>query len=211
MTDHTTFLGVVLDCRLKWDLHIDKIATKISKFIGIIKKVEVKLNFSSLLTLYNSFINSHLSYCNAVWGSAAHVYLDRLHKLQKRAIRHIFNVHHREHTAPLFLQAKVLDIFKMYSYNVCLFMYKVYKNIALSSITGLFQLRQPMLDANVRHLNLFYLNSCRTEIRKRSILYSGPFKFNSLVRQFAFALEMNSFLLFKKKIKFLIISDVITL
>lgn len=209
LTDQTTFLGVVLDCRLKWDIHVDKIASKVSKFIGIIKKVKSKLNFSSLLTLYNSFVNVHLSYCIAVWGSTAHVYLEKLFKLQKRALRHVFNVHYREHTAPLFLQAKVLNVYEMYSYNVCIFMYRVFKNNALPSITNCFQIRQHMVDVNIRNLNVFHLKYCRTETRKKNIFYVGPSKFNMLTRQFPYVSQINSLLLFKKKLKSFILHDVI--
>ena len=210
LTEQTTFLGVVLDCRLKWNLHVEKIASKVSKFIGILKKVKSKLNFSSLLTLYNTFVNTHMSYCIAVWGCTARVYLDKLLKLQKRALRLVFNVHYREHTSQLFLQAKVLNVYKMYSYNVCIFMYRVFKHITLSSIANLFQIRQHMLDINIRNLNVFHLNNCRTETRKKSIFYSGPFKFNKITQQFPYISQINNLLLFKKKIKLIIIHDLIT-
>ena len=151
-----------------------------------------------------------MSYCIAVWGCTARVYLDKLLKLQKRALRLVFNVHYREHTSQLFLQAKVLNVYKMYSYNVCIFMYRVFKHITLSSIANLFQIRQHMLDINIRNLNVFHLNNCRTETRKKSIFYSGPFKFNKITQQFPYISQINNLLLFKKKIKLIIIQDLIT-
>ena len=50
-TDHTKFLGVIIDCKLNWKKHISYIPGKIAKGIGVITKAR------NLLTLYYTFIN----------------------------------------------------------------------------------------------------------------------------------------------------------
>ena len=42
--NHTQFLGVIIDNKINWSDHIKYTCNKISKSIGIIKKVKNKLN-----------------------------------------------------------------------------------------------------------------------------------------------------------------------
>ena len=62
------YLGLIVDDTLTWDEHVDYISTKISKNIGIIKRVRTFLPQHSLLTLYRTLIEPYLRYCNTVWG-----------------------------------------------------------------------------------------------------------------------------------------------
>ena len=41
-----------------------------------------------LRMIYNAIIAPFLDYGISIWGSAANIYLDRLFKLQKRAVNH---------------------------------------------------------------------------------------------------------------------------
>ena len=48
----TKFLGVIIDNKLKWSVHITYISKKISKGIGIILKARKVFNMETLLSLY---------------------------------------------------------------------------------------------------------------------------------------------------------------
>ena len=63
------FLGVVINSTLKWDKHIAHISLKISRATGVIFRLRRIYPSEILLTLYNSLILPHLSYCILVWGS----------------------------------------------------------------------------------------------------------------------------------------------
>ena len=65
----TKFLGIIIDNKLTWKWHIDHIAGKISRGIGIIIKARQYLNKSGLMYLYYSFIYPYLTYCNHIWGA----------------------------------------------------------------------------------------------------------------------------------------------
>ena len=59
----TELLGVVIDNKLNWRYHIDYIANRIYKTIGIIVKVKNILNLKTTKDLYYSFIYPYLKYC----------------------------------------------------------------------------------------------------------------------------------------------------
>ena len=63
------FLGVVIDEFLTWDEHVSKVLTSMSRCIGIMLKVKYYVSLQTLLTIYNSILLPHVTYCNIVWGS----------------------------------------------------------------------------------------------------------------------------------------------
>ena len=56
------FLGVIVDEHITWKPHIEKIRVKISRIIGIMRKLQCTLTSSILLKIYNSLILPHFNY-----------------------------------------------------------------------------------------------------------------------------------------------------
>ena len=111
------FLGVTIDEDLKWKNHVNNILCIISRNIGIMNRMKDFLPEHVLILLYNSLILPYLNYCNINWGSCNKYLLDRIYKLQKRAIRILTQSSFLAHTRPLFLKCKILPIFELYKYN----------------------------------------------------------------------------------------------
>ena len=83
----TKFLGIIIDNKLTWKWHIDHIAGKISRGIGMIIKARQYLNKSGLMSLYYSFIYPYITYCNHIWQATYKTRLKRLVMLQNKAVR----------------------------------------------------------------------------------------------------------------------------
>ena len=81
------FLGVILDDLLSWKHHLDLVASKAAKAVGILYKLRPYLSQKSLIGLYYTFLYPYFTYCNEIWGNACKTYLNRLIMIQKRAIR----------------------------------------------------------------------------------------------------------------------------
>ena len=121
----TKFIGVIVDNKLTWTQHINELCNKVAKYIGIIRKVRHILNRKTLINLYYTFIFTYLSYCNIVWGRAA-IKCTPINNVSvtEKNLRCIFNVGYREQTAPLFMESKIMTIYQLNYYMVCIFMYK---------------------------------------------------------------------------------------
>lgn len=81
-------LGVIMDSKLTFIPHIDKMLTKSYKQLGFIMRVGKP--FKSRLTykiLYNSFVRSHLEFSCSVWKPFYKVHIDRIERLQKIFIK----------------------------------------------------------------------------------------------------------------------------
>ena len=57
------FLGLTLDCNLKFKLHLKTIGTKISRVIGLLQKLKYIFPAYLLRMIYNSLILPHINYC----------------------------------------------------------------------------------------------------------------------------------------------------
>ena len=117
------FLGLTINENMSWKNHISNVGRKISKTIGIMRKVKKFVNSNILLKIYNALILSRLHYGILCWGFDC----QNLFKLQKKAIRVICNAKYNSHTDPLFKKKNVLKITDIFQVQ-CLKFYFNYEN-----------------------------------------------------------------------------------
>ena len=82
----TPSLGLIIYEALTWEPYIQLLSTKIASAISAIKQANF-LPKKSLVTIYQSLVESRLRYCNTVWGNCGETLKDKLQKLQNRAAR----------------------------------------------------------------------------------------------------------------------------
>jgi len=102
--DYIKYHGNYIDKNLSWKHHIDHIIIKVSRTVALIAKLRHFLPTHTLINIYQALIVPHLTYGLTVWGQACESYLDKLLKLQKRALRFIYFSDH-EHAIPFFVDA----------------------------------------------------------------------------------------------------------
>ena len=198
------FLGVIIDQHLTWKDHIDTIASKISRSIGVISKARYFISQTSLLQLYYSLVYPYLYYGNVVWGSTYKTRLKRLLILQKRIIRIITNSPFDAHTSPLFKKLSLLKIDDIHSLQVALFMHSVHFNSIPNTFQNLFKKNSEVYNYATRHANDYTINFSRTNIHKSFIVSSGPRLWNSLPFELK---SKKSIFCFKKHLKKYLISQ----
>ena len=169
------FLGITLNENLLWKSHINKIALKISKYIGILNKLKNYLPDYILKTLYDSMIASQLNYGILTWGFD----LDRITNLQKKAIRTITNSKYNAHTEPLFKSLKTLKVNDLFKLNVLKFYYKHCRNeLPLFLQSFQFALRSDFHNYNTRQKNMLNKHETRTVLAEKCLRHSIPLIIN---------------------------------
>ena len=81
------FLGVIFENNLSWAKHVAYLSTKTAQTIGIKSRIRYKINNGAMMHIYNALIESHLNYCNIIWGNTRDTVLNPLYALQKKALK----------------------------------------------------------------------------------------------------------------------------
>ena len=81
-------LGLVTNCNLSWNNHIDKITSKANKILGLIKRTCRGLkDVSTQRTLYLALVRSQLEFCSVVWSPYQASNIMKLEQIQRRATK----------------------------------------------------------------------------------------------------------------------------
>ena len=144
------------------------------------------------------FIHNYLTYCNLIWASTYVTNLEGIYLLQKRAVRAISKADYKASSKTLFANLKILDVSSIYLLQVSSFMY-LYHNDALPiAFNQIFQTGNQIHQYSTRSSDFYRPHSCRTDIKKFSILFQGPKIGNSLPNNIKNAPTFN---IFKRVIK----------
>ena len=146
------FLGIILDENLTMKNHINMVTSKLSKITGILNRLKHIYPEHALLAIYNSLFVSHLNYGILLWGTN----LDKVHRLQKRAVRAITNSDYLAHSEPIFKTLGLLKVKQLYQLK----MLKFYYNLSYGILPSYFNC---YLDTIVKELPHTY--SLRQEMR----------------------------------------------
>ena len=105
------YLGVIIDEKLSWSSHINKVKSEIIKFSSIFAKLRHFVPKQCLLTLYDSLVTSKIGYGLEAYGSTETKKLNELQVLQNRILKII---HFKDRKYPTNRLHKELNIVKVH-------------------------------------------------------------------------------------------------
>ena len=180
--DYVKYLGVIIDEHLSWKHHINYIALKISRNIGIISRLRHFVPLKTLLSIYNSLISPYISYGLIAWGQSSKSHLDRILVLQKRVVRLVYFLPFRTHAIPYFAQSNILPITMLYFKLSSILMLDITTNSAPHNICNLFTFTQDIHQHNTRSASSgnYYINHSRLNHHKNSFSIVGAKIWNSI-------------------------------
>lgn len=81
-------LGVIIDKKLSFNLHIDSIIGRANKLLGFVNRnTKMFRNIRTLIILYLSFIRPIVEYCSVIWAPSYITHITRLERIQRKFIR----------------------------------------------------------------------------------------------------------------------------
>ena len=165
------FLGVIFDQHMKWNCHVNNIALKLSRTIGIFYKLKHFLPSYILKMLYNSLILPHLSYGILAWGTSS----EHLFKLQKKSVRIIANEKYNAHTEPLFKSLDLLKLNDIFKSHILKFYFNFCHNL-LPEFFLRFDLvqRSNFYAYNIRTKNVLHTSRTYSKIGEKALRYILP-------------------------------------
>lgn len=103
-------LGLRIDQQLGWVEQVDHICKKLLPLSFVFRRLRHICSRHILLALYFGQVYPHLSYGALFWGTARVDQVQRVFKVQKRIIRAMNNVGHRDSCRPLFKSLAILTV-----------------------------------------------------------------------------------------------------
>ena len=187
ISENERFLGVILDSKITWKIHISKLAGKVSHNAGILYKLKGLVPNNILKLVYNSLIQSHLNYCSSVWGLGSKASLNQIFVAQKKAIRAIENgfVNYfydkktgkmPSHTKHIFYKNKILTIHNIVAKNCLIAMQRIYRNSYPTKVMSICQLY--VQNRNRRQQKYFTPATFRLKKSDSSLPYAGAKLYN---------------------------------
>jgi hypothetical protein len=189
----TKFLGLQIDQNITWKEHIDNIVKTCSRNVGVINKIKNFLPSEALYTLYCSLILPYLNYGILAWGCACSSYINRIFKIQKRALRIISRSDHRSSTHPLLIRYNALSVKDMYTLELATFMYKHENCILPSVFDDLFTKHSDIHGLNTRNKDHLRLPFVRKVFCEKSIKYAAIKVWNSVDNNIKSSSSVNQF------------------
>ena len=143
---------------MNWSSHSARIATRISRTLGIMNRRKRYVPFSDMKRTYDSLILSHLQFGITCWGFE----WNRIFKLQKRAHFIMTNSKHNAHTKRLFKELEMLKVKNIFYVQCMQFWYK-FVNKSLPEYLGtMFTFNNELYEIETRAQNQLHLFPTRT-------------------------------------------------
>lgn len=125
IVDKYLYLGVTLDDSLSFSVHINKIISACSQKLFTLSKIRKYITKDIAIKLYKSLILPVIDYGDVFYGCVPNILLDRVQKLQNKALRIIdlpprytsnLDLHVRYQVIPLFIRRRnnLLKMVHMY-------------------------------------------------------------------------------------------------
>ena len=117
--EFTTYLGLIVDNKLTWELQMKELIKKITKYCSILSKIRHFLPKGCRLALYNSFIFSRLNYRIELYLNTSKSYYKKLITSQNRLLKILQFKPFKSNVNNLYLEFDVLKVEDLHYLNIC--------------------------------------------------------------------------------------------
>ena len=98
-------LGVTLDYKLNFDQHISNLCKKAAAQLNVLKWLRYFTGFAEKEVLVQSFVYSNFNYCPLVWYFSSSKSLQKIERIQERALRLLY-IDHKSSYDDLLIRSK---------------------------------------------------------------------------------------------------------
>ena len=131
-------LGVNVDQNLTWDSHIASSREKVTRDVGILKKVRPDLNRLNLIDIYRSLIEPYFTYCCIVWDFIDETQINSLQHLQNRMARIITGAPYLTRSTDALDQLGWSNLAEQRQYQKAIMMFNIINGLAPSYLSDMF-------------------------------------------------------------------------
>ena len=201
-SEYVKYLGIVIDEHLNWGEHIDNIAGRLSRTVGMLSKIRHYVNESTLRMIYYGIFSSILTYAAQIWGQIENKHVNRVLKLQDKALRIINFTNFWHSRNPLYLKSRILKLSDHIKLQNFLYVYDTIKCNLPSVLNNNYRFIHDVHDYNTRsaHTNQVFLPKAKTIIYGiMSVSFQSGLYWNEIIKLYPNIDFMNKSKSFCKK------------
>jgi len=188
-----TYLGAVIDKNLTWANHIDKVISKVSSRIGVLRKMKNIVPHDTLKHLYNALVLPHFDYADLIYGMGYKTDLDRLQKVQTRAARLLTGSGPRTPREGMFASLHWLSLTNRRSYNKAVLVYKCLNGLAPDYLCDMFRYETYVYQTRSSNLGLLHEPKAKSVFFENSFQVSGACLWNDIPKDIRDSSTLTSF------------------
>ena len=189
------YLGLMFDPCLDFNEHIDYMVKKLSKRVGILKRVSKFIDSYTLKTLYNAIIQPHIDYCLPVWSMTNERLINKVQVVQNRAVRVIVGVGIRDmHVQDMYDNLRIMTVKQRASYLTACCVYKCTQLLMPGYLCEHFRPSSNRHSARLSNgSTCLQVPRVKTETGRKAFSHSGPLLWNQLPNNIKNTTDLNRF------------------
>ena len=193
----TKFLGLIIDDKLKYDMHIQNLVNKLKKYIPFYHRLRQLVPIDILTMLHEQVCLSSIRYCLIIYGNSNKTIKERLARIHKILIK-IINRKEKTHVDIDFYRSKgLLNLDLMYDFELLMLAYKMkHRSHTLPHVLQNYLTNNE--NTQLRTKDNFLLPLCKSAMEQRQSLYQMSLKWNQLPNTLK---AITPIKMFKKEIK----------
>lgn len=174
------YLGVMIDENIDFNAQTNYICKKAGQKVGMLSRMRYKLKIEQRLTIYKAIIAPHFDYCSSIIFIMNDSQLERIQKIQNRAMRAIMNVKKRTHIKLMLDTLGWLSIKQRVTFLTLKFIHKIIHGKAPQYLKEMIDKRCKYHNHNLRNNENININRCKRTNTQNSLVIRGFNMYNSL-------------------------------
>ena len=172
------FLGVVINDKLSWKCHMQKIKSKLRSSTAVFSKIKHQINEHASLNLYHTMVECHLRYGIDSWCFGNDTLKNSIQRSSDRFLKMIFKTHDQAELEIKMEEKNVLSLDQLLFLEIGLTMFKIYNNTYPAALANLFT---PLPQhSNSRSHNSLSSDIPRIQLTKQALGFKGPKIWNNI-------------------------------
>ena len=174
-------LGIHLDYKLNFEQHISELCRKAASQLNVLNRLKKFIGFNEKKILLQSFIYSNFDYCPLVWYFSSAKSLQKIEKIQERALRFLYNDHLSTY-GDLLLKSERCTMHVSRLRVFCIEVFKTLNNLNPSFMQDIFKIKSSSYSLRKPN-NLQHYRPNQVTFGSNSLRSLGPQIWNGLPKE----------------------------
>ena len=138
--ENVKLLGIEIDCKLTFDLHVSQLCKKASRQINALMRLSNMLDHDVKMNIFMSFIKSIFNYCPVTWMFTRSGNIRKLDRLQHRALQFVYGDFYASYS-DLLQRSNTMSVTSYLKYMLSIEVYKCINNLSPDYLCDLFEIK----------------------------------------------------------------------